>query len=214
MCLRLSCIFHSVVVFLQQTVKTFLVLAQRFRLPVFLADTAVLKLLSHDAVRQRDWLVHEPHCTFLCTGRPVVSFALFASAWKSDVSVRSTSTVENYLTQIVSWFSTICVKFWNFYFCGQPGFLSAVEHKGFELFELRGDDPRLSSLDTLSGEQIPLHFLFRLHGYVIQVGGIKVMWHFTCVLVWQSQSITEVFCPGGISVRAQWELPVARTVTL
>lgn len=96
--LRHSCNFHPVVpvVSLQQTVKTFLVLAQRFRLPVFLADTAALKLLSRDAVWQRDRLVLEPHCSFLCTGRPVVSFALFANAWKSDVSV--TSTVENYRT--------------------------------------------------------------------------------------------------------------------
>ncbi|KAJ4919641.1 hypothetical protein JOQ06_002082 [Pogonophryne albipinna] len=35
--------------------------------------------------------------------------------------------------------------------------------------ELRGDDPRLASLDTLSGNQIPLHFLLRLHGHIIQV---------------------------------------------
>lgn len=52
----------------------------------------------------------------------------------------------------------------------QPGFLSAAEEKGFELLELRGEDPRLASLDTLSGEEIPLHFLFRLNGYIIQVG--------------------------------------------
>lgn len=39
------------------------------------------------------------------------------------------------------------------------------------MLELRGEDPRLASLDTLSGEEIPLHLLFRLHGYVIQVGG-------------------------------------------
>lgn len=37
--------------------------------------------------------------------------------------------------------------------------------------ELRGVDPRLASLDTLSGEQIPLHLLLRLQGYIIQVGG-------------------------------------------
>ncbi|XP_026212548.1 fukutin isoform X1 [Anabas testudineus] len=117
-----------------QTVRTFLLLAQRFGLPLFLADTAALTLLSHEAVRQRDRLVLESHCTFLCTGRPVVSFALFASAWKLE-----------------------------------PAFLLVAEQKGFELLELRGDDPRLGSLDTLSGEQIPLHFLFRLHGYIIQV---------------------------------------------
>lgn len=51
----------------------------------------------------------------------------------------------------------------------QPGFLLAAEQKGFEFLELRGEDPRLASLDTLSGEEIPLHFLLRLHGYIIQV---------------------------------------------
>ncbi|XP_069023615.1 ribitol-5-phosphate transferase FKTN isoform X1 [Embiotoca jacksoni] len=117
-----------------QTVKKFLVLAQHFRLPLFLADTAALSRLSQDALRQRDRLMREPHCSFLCTGRPVTSFALHANLWKYD-----------------------------------PGFLLAAERKGFQLLELRGEDPRLASLDTLSGEKIPLHFLFRLHSYIIQV---------------------------------------------
>lgn len=117
-----------------QTVKKFLSLAQRYKLPLFLADTAALTLLSQDALRQRDRMVREPHCTFLCTGRPVTSFALYANLWKYD-----------------------------------HGLLLAAEQKGFEVLELRGEDPRLASLDTLSGEQIPLHLLLRLHGYVIQV---------------------------------------------
>ncbi|XP_026153831.1 ribitol-5-phosphate transferase FKTN isoform X2 [Mastacembelus armatus] len=118
----------------QWTVKNFLALAQRFRLPVFLVDTAALTLLSQDALRQHDWLVRELHCSFLCTGRPITSFALHANQWKYN-----------------------------------SGFLLAAEQKGFELLEFRGEDPRLASLDTLSGEEIPLHFLFRLHGYIIQV---------------------------------------------
>ncbi|XP_056287831.1 fukutin [Pseudoliparis swirei] len=117
-----------------QAVKKFLGLAQHFGLPLFLADTAALRLLSHDALRQRDRLVREPHCSFLCTGRPITSFALHANLWKYE-----------------------------------PGFLLAAEQKGFELLELRGEDPRLASLDNLSGEEIPLHFLFRLYGHVIQV---------------------------------------------
>nr|XP_020478152.1 fukutin isoform X2 [Monopterus albus] len=117
-----------------QTVKTFLALAQHFRLPVFLVDTAALMLLSQDALRQRDWQGGGLHCRFLCTSRPVTSFALHANLWKYE-----------------------------------PGFLLAAEEKGFELLELKGEDPRLASLDTLSGEEIPLHFLFRLHGYIIQV---------------------------------------------
>lgn len=117
-----------------QTLKKFLALAQRFGLPLFLADTAALALLSQDALRQRDRLVREPHCSFLCTSRPITSFALHAKLWKYDA-----------------------------------GFLLAAEQKGFDLLELRGQDPRLASLDTLSGEEIPLHLLLRLHGYVIQV---------------------------------------------
>ncbi|MED6278228.1 hypothetical protein CHARACLAT_021520, partial [Characodon lateralis] len=117
-----------------QTLKKFLALAQHFRLAVFLADTTVLTLLSQDALRQRDRMTREPHCSFLCTGRPITSFALQANQWKLN-----------------------------------PGFLLAAEQKGFELLEVRGHDPRLASLDTLSGEEIPLHFLFRLHGYIIHV---------------------------------------------
>ncbi|XP_040915456.1 fukutin isoform X2 [Toxotes jaculatrix] len=125
---------HLTATDVQWTVKKFLALAQRFRLPMFLADTAVLTLLSQDAVRQRDRQAREPHCSFLCTGRPITSFALHANLWKYD-----------------------------------PGFLLAAQQKGFELMELWGEDPRLSSLDTLSGEEVPLHFLFRLQGYIIQV---------------------------------------------
>ncbi|KAM9841781.1 ribitol-5-phosphate transferase FKTN isoform 2-T2 [Aulostomus maculatus] len=117
-----------------QTVKKFLAVAQHFRLPLFLADPATLTLLSQDALLQRDRLVREPHCSFLCTGRPVTSFALYANLWKYE-----------------------------------PAFLLAAEQKGFELLELRGEDPRLASLDTLSGEEIPLHLLLRLHSYIIQV---------------------------------------------
>ncbi|XP_047228728.1 fukutin isoform X2 [Girardinichthys multiradiatus] len=118
----------------QRTLKKFLALAQHFRLAVFLADTTVLTLLSQDALWHRDRMIREPHCSFLCTGRPITSFALQANQWKLN-----------------------------------PGFLLAAEQKGFELLEVRGHDPRLASLDTLSGEEIPLHFLFRLHGYIIHV---------------------------------------------
>ncbi|XP_037547748.1 fukutin [Nematolebias whitei] len=117
-----------------QTLKKFLALAQHFKLPLFLADVAALTLLSHDAVRQRDRMTREPHCSFFCTGRPITSFALQANLWKYD-----------------------------------PAFLLAAQQKGFELLELRGEDPRLASLDTLSGEELPLHFLFRLHSYSIHV---------------------------------------------
>ncbi|XP_032425302.1 ribitol-5-phosphate transferase FKTN isoform X2 [Xiphophorus hellerii] len=118
----------------QWNLKKFLALAQFFRLPLFLADSAALALLSQDALRQRDRARREPHCSFLCAGRPITSFALPASQWQLS-----------------------------------PGFLLAAEQKGFQLLEVRGRDPRLASLDTLSGEEIPLHFLFRLHGYIIHV---------------------------------------------
>ncbi|XP_047425599.1 fukutin [Mugil cephalus] len=114
--------------------KKFLALAQHFQLPLFLADTAALAVISQEALRQHRRSVHESHCSFLCTGRPITSFALNANLWTYNA-----------------------------------GFLLAAEQKGFEVLQLRGPDPRLASLDTLSGEDIPLHFLLRLHGYVIQV---------------------------------------------
>ncbi|KAM3873745.1 ribitol-5-phosphate transferase FKTN [Diretmus argenteus] len=117
-----------------QTVKKFLNLAQRFNLPLFLVDPASLVLLSQDALLQKDSMVREPHCTFLCTGQPITSFALLAHLWKYDA-----------------------------------GLGSAAEEKGFEMLEVRGKDPRLASMDDLSGNEIPHHFLFRLHGYIIQV---------------------------------------------
>uniref|UniRef100_A0A673B0G8 Fukutin n=1 Tax=Sphaeramia orbicularis TaxID=375764 RepID=A0A673B0G8_9TELE len=80
-------------------------LGSSVRMPLFLIDTAVLSLLSQDALRQRDRLVPEPHCGFLCTDRPITAFAL------------------------------------------QVALPLAAEQK----------------------DDIPLHFLFRLHGYVIQV---------------------------------------------
>lgn len=154
--------------FLQQTLKKFLALAQHFKLPLFLADVAALTLLSHDAVRQRDRMTREPHCSFFCTGRPITSFALQANLWKYDVSdaFRPTDTAG----QLGSQFNISVV------FVHQPAFLLAAQQKGFELLELRGEDPRLASLDTLSGEELPLHFLFRLHSYSIHVGGVMNIW--------------------------------------
>uniref|UniRef100_A0A3B3U783 Fukutin n=1 Tax=Poecilia latipinna TaxID=48699 RepID=A0A3B3U783_9TELE len=69
-----------------QNLKKFLALAQFFRLPLFLADSAALALLSQDALRQRDRAMREPHCSFLCAGRPITSFALPASQWQLSVS--------------------------------------------------------------------------------------------------------------------------------
>ncbi|XP_023816604.1 fukutin isoform X2 [Oryzias latipes] len=128
-----------------QVLKKFLALAHHFHLPLFLADTLALSLLSQHALRQRDRVVQEPQCSVLCTDRPVLAFGVHASSWEST-----------------------------------PEFVAAAQTKGFELLELRGKDPRLSSLDTLSGEEIPLHFLFRLDGYIIHVGGAM---HSLC-LVW------------------------------
>ncbi|XP_061887905.1 fukutin [Entelurus aequoreus] len=114
-----------------QTVKTFLALSRHFHVPLFLADVAVLSHLTQDALRRGE---REERCSFLCTGRPVTSFAVLANSWKYDAA-----------------------------------FSSAAEQKGFELLELRGEDPRLASLDILSAQEIPLHLLLRLNGYFIQV---------------------------------------------
>ncbi|XP_061732242.1 fukutin isoform X2 [Nerophis ophidion] len=114
-----------------QTVKTFLALSRHFHVPLFLADVAVLRRLTHDALQRGE---REARCNFLCTGRPVTSFAVLANAWKYDAA-----------------------------------FSSAAEQKGFEVLELRGEDPRLASLDILSAQEIPLHLLLRLKGYFIQV---------------------------------------------
>ncbi|XP_029922022.1 ribitol-5-phosphate transferase FKTN isoform X2 [Myripristis murdjan] len=116
------------------TIKKFLGVARRFRLPLFLADSAALALLSHDALRRQDSELHEPHCSFLCTGRPITSFGLLANRWTFNAELEA-----------------------------------AAQEKGFQLLQITGSDPRLASLDDLSGEEIPLHFLFRLHGYIIHV---------------------------------------------
>nr|XP_029510065.1 fukutin [Oncorhynchus nerka] len=117
-----------------QVVKKFMGLVHKYNMPVFLVDTASLGLLSQDSMLLRDSLVKEPHCTFLCTNRDVLTFALLNNLWKYDA-----------------------------------GLVAAAEEKGFELLEVRGKDPRLVSMDDLSGNEIPLHFLFRLQGYVVHV---------------------------------------------
>lgn len=66
--------------------KKFLGLVHKFKLPVFLVDTASLKLLSPDAVLYRDSQLKEPRCSFLCTHRDFTTFALLGNLWKYDVS--------------------------------------------------------------------------------------------------------------------------------
>lgn len=92
-----------------------------------------------------------------------MSFALNANLWKYDVSAVLSVLFLNKLDETVNLFST-------FY---QSNFLSAAQQKGFDVLEIRGQDPRLASLDTLSGEEIPLHLLFHLDSYTIQVGESK-----------------------------------------
>ncbi|XP_061149165.1 fukutin isoform X1 [Syngnathus typhle] len=146
-----------------QSVKTFLRLSRRFRLPLFLADPASLGLLARGASPER-----EAHCGFLCGGPGAASFGLLANAWTYNVSGADAPATSVAPTRPFS--------------CGQAAFLSAAQEKGFELLEVRGPDPRLASLDFLSGEDIPLHLLLRRHGSVIQVLFLyersgKYLWH-------------------------------------
>ncbi|KTG43875.1 hypothetical protein cypCar_00012184 [Cyprinus carpio] len=67
--------------------KKFLGLVHKFKLPVFLVDTASLNLLSQDAVLYRDSQLKEPHCSFLCTHRDFTTFALFGNLWKYDAAL-------------------------------------------------------------------------------------------------------------------------------
>ncbi|XP_051751582.1 fukutin isoform X1 [Ctenopharyngodon idella] len=67
--------------------KKFLGLVHKFKLPVFLVDTASLKLLSQDAVLYRDSQLKEPHCSFLCTHRDFTTFALYGNLWKYDAAL-------------------------------------------------------------------------------------------------------------------------------
>ncbi|KAJ8007483.1 hypothetical protein DPEC_G00117970 [Dallia pectoralis] len=117
-----------------KVVQKFMGLVHKYNLPVFVVDTASLTLLSQDSTQQRNSLVKEPHCTFLCTNRDFLTFALLGNLWKYDA-----------------------------------GLVSAAEEKGFEMLEVRGKDPRLVNMDDLSGNEIPLHFLFRLNSYVVHV---------------------------------------------
>lgn len=54
---------------------------------------------------------------------------------------------------------------WKF----DPAMVTAAEERGFDTMEVRGKDPRLASMDDLSGNEIPLHFLFRFQSHVIHV---------------------------------------------
>lgn len=77
--------FSFVFLLIQHLLKKFLGLVHKFKLPVFLVDTASLKLLSQDAVLYRDSQLKEPHCSFLCTHRDFTTFALYGNLWKYDV---------------------------------------------------------------------------------------------------------------------------------
>lgn len=116
-------------------VKKFLGLVHKFKMPVFLVDTASLNLLSQDAVLYKDSQQKEAHCSFLCTHRDFTTFALLENLWKYDQDV----------------------------------LLKAAEERGLEVLEIRGKDPRLMSMDDMTGNEIPLHFLFRLNGHIVHV---------------------------------------------
>ncbi|XP_057675103.1 fukutin [Corythoichthys intestinalis] len=68
-----------------QTVKTFLHLVRRFRLPLFLADPFALGLLTADGQRSSP----ESGCAILCRGRAVTAFGLLADAWTYNTAFLS-----------------------------------------------------------------------------------------------------------------------------
>ncbi|KAK3527150.1 hypothetical protein QTP86_014575, partial [Hemibagrus guttatus] len=49
------------------------------------------------------------------------------------------------------------------------GLMEAAEERGLELLEVKGKDPRLVSMDDLSGRDIPLHLLFRFNSRLVHV---------------------------------------------
>ncbi|XP_062410399.1 fukutin [Sardina pilchardus] len=49
------------------------------------------------------------------------------------------------------------------------GLIEAAEERGMEVLEIRGKDPRLVSMDDLAGNDIPLHFLFKMNGRLVHL---------------------------------------------
>lgn len=105
-----SCVFFLI----QHLLKKFLGLVHKFKLPVFLVDTASLTLLSQDAVLYRDSRLNEPHCSFFCTHRDFTTFALYGNLWKYDVrkSIQScwksllSSSQDLYLHEVTKYIMT------------------------------------------------------------------------------------------------------------
>ncbi|XP_057213901.1 fukutin isoform X3 [Triplophysa rosa] len=136
-----------------------------FQLPVFLADTASLNLLSQDDLLYKASQQKEPRCSFLCTHRDFTTFALLGNLWKYD----------------------------------KDALLQAAEERGLEVLEIRGKDPRLNSMDDLTGNEIPLHFLFRFNNRVVHVVVLyersgNYLWHGPLRL---KASMDKTFIPFG-----------------
>ncbi|XP_057213883.1 fukutin isoform X1 [Triplophysa rosa] len=145
--------------------KKFLGLVRKFQLPVFLADTASLNLLSQDDLLYKASQQKEPRCSFLCTHRDFTTFALLGNLWKYD----------------------------------KDALLQAAEERGLEVLEIRGKDPRLNSMDDLTGNEIPLHFLFRFNNRVVHVVVLyersgNYLWHGPLRL---KASMDKTFIPFG-----------------
>ncbi|XP_077354633.1 ribitol-5-phosphate transferase FKTN [Festucalex cinctus] len=122
-----------------QSVKSFVRLSRVFGLPLFLADPTALELLTRAGATERERERRRR--------RRRRDDCVFLCGGRALASFG------------------LLANAWTY----DAAFLLAAEAKGFQLLEVRGEDPRLASLDLLSGDDIPLHLLLRLHGYVIQV---------------------------------------------
>lgn len=77
--------------------------------------------------------------------------------------------------------------------------MQEAEERGLEVLEIRGKDPRLISMDDLTGNEIPLHFLIRFNNRVVHVVVLyersgNYLWHGPLRL---KASMDKTFIPFG-----------------
>ncbi|XP_046532742.1 ribitol-5-phosphate transferase FKTN isoform X2 [Equus quagga] len=177
-----------------RAVKKFIMLTSSQNVPVFLIDPLILELINKNFEQVKNTSHGSAsECKFLCVPRDFTAFALQYHLWKNeggfswswiflddfprsgDLGLSAVSFVR--LSHLGVLFFPTCEwkrrrwqNLWDIVKPGpEEGWFRIAENMGFQCLKIESKDPRLDGIDSLSGTEIPLHYICKLAAHAIHL---------------------------------------------
>uniref|UniRef100_A0A2K5VBG3 Ribitol-5-phosphate transferase n=2 Tax=Catarrhini TaxID=9526 RepID=A0A2K5VBG3_MACFA len=146
-----------------RAVKKFIMLTSNQNVPVFLIDPLILELINKNFEQVKNTSQGSiSQCTFFCVPRDFTAFALQYHLWKNEVYQErkgKKGILQLIMKQMMLENET----------CLTEGWFRIAENMGFQCLKIESKDPRLDGIDSLSGTEIPLHYICKLAAHAIHL---------------------------------------------